>query len=967
MISPRKNAGIDGLWLRVAPPVRVAGLMATLILISSVTFADSTLGSTGTSAYPSGSISTKVNETVTAAVDTATGNLYLTFSDLIVPGKGLRFRFIRSYNNQDSYSGPLCRGWTHSYNILLTVGGSGAVTIKRGDGREDVFQPGGTAGSYIPPPGVHDVLAATGVNTYTLTQPDQTVLSFGPVPLNPSIIRLLSITDKNGNTQVLSYDSAGNLISFTDIGGGVFQFTYDASNHLTSVHDAALNRTLSYSCDVTNTNLITYADAAGSVSHYTYNSANLLAGMTDPRNNTAISNSFDASGRVVQSTYAPTCTSSYSYDDVNHITTITDPYGSVTKHYYDSSKRLIKILSALGFQTTFTYDAQNNLTSKTNPLGQTTSYTYDSRGNRTSVTDPLGDATTFVYDSRNNLTSQTDANGNSTNFLYDAHGNLIAVHDALGGTTSYTYDARGNRVSFTNARGKTTSYTYDSGNHLLATTDPLSNTTIFNYDAGGRLIKQVEPAGNSKSLSYDISTRLVSVAYTRGSLGSNAGPVTYTYDTNGNRLTMADSTGSTSYTYDIRNRVTAIIFPDGRAVSYSYNCNDNRTSLTYAGITVNFTYDAINRLTSVSDGTAVTTYAYDAADDVLNVGYANGASVAYAYDAAGRIVQVRNTYIGSNSPSPSSISSFTYVLDNVGNRVQVTDGTGKVSKYTYDKLYRLTNAAVGGKTTSYTYDAVGNRLTLNAQSASIAYSYDDANRLISAGSIPFTFDDNGNQATEGSGTAQVTFSFDSADRLTSASGGGFVSSGFGYDGDGNRVSQMVGTNTYRYLNDISTGFATVLQEAGPDGAIVYVRGRGLVSAEGPSFTYYYHYDALGSVAGLTDPTGHLAQRYVYDVWGLRALSAPGPQVGTRNKFGYKGEALDPGTSLYYLRARYYDPTLGRFISQDPLSGFDREPQSLNRFVYVRNNPATLTDRTGLCSAADDFSDCETTWRCNLFD
>jgi RHS repeat-associated protein len=87
------------------------------------------------------------------------------------------------------------------------------------------------------------------------------------------------------------------------------------------------------------------------------------------------------------------------------------------------------------------------------------------------------------------------------------------------------------------------------------------------------------------------------------------------------------------------------------------------------------------------------------------------------------------------------------------------------------------------------------------------------------------------------------------------------------------------------------------------------------------------------VAGLTDTTGHLAQRYVYDVWGVVTRSSRGPQVGLQNKFGYTGEALDPGTSLYYLRARYYDPTLGRFLNKDPLAGFDVTPQSLNRFGY----------------------------------
>jgi len=178
---------------------------------------------------------------------------------------------------------------------------------------------------------------------------------------------------------------------------------------------------------------------------------------------------------------------------------------------------------------------------------------------------------------------------------------------------------------------------------------------------------------------------------------------------------------------------------------------------------------------------------------------------------------------------------------------------------------------------------------------------------------------------------------------------------FTYDGDGNRVSQKVGNNTYTYLNDIATGFATVLDETGPDGHIQYVRGRGLVSADGPTFTYYYHYDAQSTVVGVSDTTGHLAERYVYDVWGQQQLTVPNPGIGTQNKFGYTGEALDPGTGLIYLRARYYDPTLGRFISKDPLNGFERSPQALNRFVYVRNNPATLTDRTGLC---DDLGFCD---------
>jgi RHS repeat-associated protein len=246
----------------------------------------------------------------------------------------------------------------------------------------------------------------------------------------------------------------------------------------------------------------------------------------------------------------------------------------------------------------------------------------------------------------------------------------------------------------------------------------------------------------------------------------------------------------------------------------------------------------------------------------------------------------------------------------------------------------------------------------NGPGLSLGYTYDAADKLQSAGPATFVYDSNGNQTSQKMGKTTITYGYDAADRLISVSGGSRPASGFTYDGDGNRVSQKVGGSTYTYLNDVANGFTTVLDEIGPDGAIHYVRGRGLISADGPTFTYFYHYDAQSTVAGVTDTTGHLAERYVTDAWGQRQLSVPNPGIGTQNKFGYTGEALDPGTGLTYLRARYYDPTLGRFISRDTFNGFERSPQTLNRFIYVRNNPATLTDRTGLCDP--DF---EPLWPC----
>ena len=136
-----------------------------------------------------------------------------------------------------------------------------------------------------------------------------------------------------------------------------------------------------------------------------------------------------------------------------------------------------------------------------------------------------------------------------------------------------------------------------------------------------------------------------------------------------------------------------------------------------------------------------------------------------------------------------------------------------------------------------------------------------------------------------------------------------------YDADGNRVTQSVGNGTYNYLNDVATALPVALQESGPDGNISYAYGLGLVSESGPTFSYYYHYDGLGSVIGLTDAAGKAAAAYAYDGWGNALLSIP-DSVGTKNKFRFTGEALDPGTQLYYLRARYYDPSVGTKAPDD---------------------------------------------------
>src|SRR6266702_2203749 len=153
----------------MTPKMRVVLFVLVATMASAATAG---LGKTGTSANPAGGNSVALNSMSAETVNTATGNTYLSFTDFAVPGSGLRFRFVRAYNSLDPYDGPLGQGWTHSYNIVLSVANTGAVTIKEADGQEHVFQPGATAGTYTAQAGAYDVLLNTSPNTYTLTRPD---------------------------------------------------------------------------------------------------------------------------------------------------------------------------------------------------------------------------------------------------------------------------------------------------------------------------------------------------------------------------------------------------------------------------------------------------------------------------------------------------------------------------------------------------------------------------------------------------------------------------------------------------------------------------------------------------------------------------------------------------------------------------------------------------------------------------
>jgi RHS repeat-associated protein len=271
----------------------------------------------------------------------------------------------------------------------------------------------------------------------------------------------------------------------------------------------------------------------------------------------------------------------------------------------------------------------------------------------------------------------------------------------------------------------------------------------------------------------------------------------------------------------------------------------------------------------------------------------------------------------------------------------IASGTDAFS-YGYDRLSRLTSVTNPGDDAGYSYDPVGNRLTKILGAATTTYSYDRADRISAAGATTFTVNAVGATTARGADT----FAYDQINRLTSATVAGTTET-YTYDGDGVRFSRQVGAGPVtRYVTDPAAGLPVSIS----DGTRKYVWGMGLAYAVSGADVEVYHADRLGSIRAITNGTGSLVASYRSDEFGSPVASSG----SSTQPFRYTGEPLD-GTGLTYLRARYYDPNLGRFASRDPWAGAVNRPQSLNRYVYVENAPIGKRDPSGQClvdTAAD---------------
>jgi RHS repeat-associated protein len=661
-------------------------------------------------------------------------------------------------------------------------------------------------------------------------------------------------------------------------------YTMNAKNRITNVNDG-LHTNVSYEYNISG-------------------KPDLVSKMTDNKKSIQTTYTYSSKGlpkNVTTSAGGLTRTTQTEYTSLNDISQFTDAKGNVTQYTY-SDGNLIKITDALGNQTNFVNNSYGKTTRVTNPSNVVTNYTYDSYGNETEMNIPsVNKYLIRTYDDVSRVTSAiTSCDCQTTTYTYDNNDNMLTKADAEGNTTSYTYDANNNLTQITNARGYSTNLSYDNNDFVTSVSFQVA-TDSYTYNRDGSLATHTDPNGHTFIYTYNNSGEMTSDGY-----------ASYSYNNKGQITSVTKDNKSINYSYDAFSRITSIEY-DGKTVSYTYDNNDNLSTIIYPGNkTVTYTYDALNRMTSVKDwNNATTNYNYRADGNLNYVQYPNNVRTSYTYDAGGQMVSQTTK---RNSGNGTVIASYSYTWDEFGNHTSET----------FTEPYE-------------TYPSI--------PSANISYSYNAANRLTSAGELSFGYDNNGNTTSR----TGKNYGYDTKNNLTSVSGD--FTATYTYDGLGNRRSATRNGVTTKYVLDLIGDMSNVLMETDGNGSVknYYIFGAsGLVSRiDANNNTRYYVSDYRGSTVAMTDATtsANITHKYQYDDFG-KLLQL---EEENENLFRYVGKfgVMHEDNALAFMRARYYDPEIGRFLSEDPI-------WSTNLYPYADNNSIAKSDPKGEAGVPMNF-------------
>ncbi|MCI1477821.1 MAG: DUF6531 domain-containing protein [Clostridium beijerinckii] len=636
---------------------------------------------------------------------------------------------------------------------------------------------------------------------------------------------------------------------------------------------------------------------------------------------------------------------SYKYDARGNITGITDGNGNQTSYLLDDWGRIIQITTPEGGIEKYTYDYAGNITSTTDANGGAIEYFYNSLGQVCEIRDQEGNSEYFYYDAEGNLTKHIDRNQNHLDRSYNIDRNIVSVKAykideeaiALGAkkseeakrkseegflTSSLTQAPR--RRNFTerlkDKKEREEKQELDQQKHKIEKIEDSSKNKLnlidqrFKYNPDGTL-KNAYTGNMQYEYTYNIEGMLESKSASGRTL------LRYTYDKNNNIKSIKDITGKSSiYSYDEANRVKLIQ-------------DDNQNAL------ANYEYFKNNNIKSVTVG--------------------NGLKTDYTYDGDGNVQSLVTI-----SSTGEVLIDYNYAYDLNGNRLQKVSSKHK-NFYTYDSMNRLKEASYDGRKESFIYDKVGNRLTKTTNDITEKYIYNVKNQLKELhnnfGINYFTYDKQGNTIKEETATGNNIFEYNTLNQQVKAitkEGNTLVSR---YDTEGFRAEIEENEKLTKFIFHKEN----VLVETDKDFNVIsrFTRGYEVVAAdiadlneelnsetESKLNRYFYTTDEQGSTIFITDKNQKVKNEYYYDAFG----SVLDSKEEVHNRITYTGQQFDGITGQYYLRARFYNPIIGRFTQEDTYRG-----DGLNLYTYCKSNPTNYHDPSGYaCSPnkENNFSD-----------
>ena len=678
----------------------------------------------------------------------------------------------------------------------------------------------------------------------------------------------------------------------------------------------------------------------------------------------------------------------FSYSGADLISQVTQGNGTLT-YEYDTKHNVTKATND-GLSMATTYDGKGNTTGTTLTGTGTSSQisssaTYDANGNLlTSQTDARGKSVTYEYgNAMSKQTGQptvvTDAKEVETYSFYNtSNGRIESVGVGYSPFINYSY-ANGRisameRTAYVPSLDAdvTQTYTmgYDSFGKMSSVNVGNRNLACYSYDScNGNMNELYYGTGEALTYEYDELERVSNVYYNDDVFNpavsysySNNGSVSrvddyaanrahvYNYDALGRLTSMTEHAGANGVqlyrsAFDGANRVTSVnyrvspawngSFRDARAYSYTYDSGNG--SLTGMGLPANgsytYSYDALQRLTGRT----------------LKLGSSNFLTRSYSF-LPGSGTNGTTMMVGSMSNAKgdgTSLNSYNYSYDDVGNITAISGSTS--ASYTYDVLGQMLTETYGGKTYTYDYDEAGNIRSVSDGTTTHSYSYGDAqwkDLLTAYDGQSITYDAIGNPTSWYDGTA---FTWELGRRLMSAVNSSTgLNNSYTYDADGLRLSKTVGSVEHKYVWQggklVSEYFGGkelefFYDESGTPYAFSYKSSAGATPA-----MYYYVTNLQGDVVNILNASGGIVATYSYNAWG-KVLTATGTMAGV-NPLRYRGYYYDTDTGLYYLKSRYYDPEICRFINADNLVSTGQGTLGTNMFAYCGNNPVSRADTGG---------------------